>query len=277
MAAPPSPPRCSRRSRRSPSVDAAAGSLQDLQNNSNPAKLLDTRRRDHRPPGRDDGRRHRRLRPPVLPAQAQAGRVGARRRRDRPRRRHGVQAGLRGRRHDPGGRHRPGEALQDHGRRDASARSTRSAAPRSPIFDLPTAQKLFEKEGQYDSISVKATDGVSPDALTKEIKPLLPASRRRQDRRRPGRGRLQGHQREPEVHHVLPARLRRHRAVRRRVRDPQHALDHRRPALARVRDAAHARRLAAPGHALGRARRARRRPPRVRARARCSGSGSPRA
>ena len=44
---------------------------------------------------------------------------------------------------------------------------------------------------------------------------------------------------------LLPARLRRHRAVRRRVRDPQHALDHRRPALARVRDAAHARCLTA--------------------------------
>ena len=28
------------------------------------------------------------------------------------------------------------------------------------IFDLPTAQKLFKKQGQYDSISVKATDGV---------------------------------------------------------------------------------------------------------------------
>ena len=84
-----------------PSVDAAAGSLQDLQNNSNPAKLLDQRRQDHRPPGRDAGRRHRRLRPPVLPAEAQAGRVGARRRRDRARRRHREQAGLRGRRHDP--------------------------------------------------------------------------------------------------------------------------------------------------------------------------------
>ena len=90
---------------------------------------------------------------------------------------------------------------------------------------------------------------------------------RRQDRRRPGQGGRQGHQREPEVHHVLPARLRRHRAVRGRVRDPQHALDHRRPALARVRDAAHPRRLAASGHALGHPRRAHRRPPRLGARA----------
>ena len=32
------------------------------------------------------------------------------------------------------------------------------------------------RKAQYDSISVKAKDGVSPAALTKEIKPLLPAS-----------------------------------------------------------------------------------------------------
>ena len=37
---------------------------------------------------------------------------------------------------------------------------------------------------------------------------------------------------------VLPARLRLHRALRRRVRDREHALDHDRPAHARVRDAA---------------------------------------
>src|SRR5689334_21132371 len=42
------------------------------------------------------------------------------------------------------------------------------------IFDLPTAQKLFEKQGAYDSISVKAKPGVSPQALKREIKPLLP-------------------------------------------------------------------------------------------------------
>ena len=46
---------------------------------------------------------------------------------------------------------------------------------------------------------------------------------------------------------LLPARLRRHRALRRRVRDREHALDHRRPARARVRDAADARRELAPG------------------------------
>jgi putative ABC transport system permease protein len=42
------------------------------------------------------------------------------------------------------------------------------------IFDLKTAQTLFEKEGRFDSISVKAKDGVSPTALVKQITPLVP-------------------------------------------------------------------------------------------------------
>ena len=54
----------------------------------------------------------------------------------------------------------------------------------------------------------------------------------------------------PDVHPRLPARLRRHRAVRRRVRDLQHAVDHGRAADARAGDAAHARRVAAAGAPL---------------------------
>ena len=58
--------------------------------------------------------------------------------------------------------------------------------------------------------------------------------------------------------HRLPedgaARLRRRLAVRRRVPDLQHLLDHRRPAHPRVRAAAHARRQPPPDRQLGRAR-----------------------
>jgi putative ABC transport system permease protein len=43
-------------------------------------------------------------------------------------------------------------------------------------FDLPTAQTLFQKKGQFDSISVAAKSGVSPKQLVKEIKPLLPST-----------------------------------------------------------------------------------------------------
>ncbi len=44
------------------------------------------------------------------------------------------------------------------------------------IFDLRTAQALFGKPGAFDSISIAAEDGVSPARLAKEIKPILPAS-----------------------------------------------------------------------------------------------------
>ena len=43
-------------------------------------------------------------------------------------------------------------------------------------FDLQTAQKLFGKEGAFDSISVAAKNGVDEDQLVHEILPLLPAN-----------------------------------------------------------------------------------------------------
>ena len=42
------------------------------------------------------------------------------------------------------------------------------------IFDLPTAQKLFDKVGQLDEIDVAAKQGVSPAQLVAEIRPILP-------------------------------------------------------------------------------------------------------
>lgn len=42
------------------------------------------------------------------------------------------------------------------------------------IFDFPTAQKLFHKEGKLDQIDVAAKPGVAPAALAAEIRPLLP-------------------------------------------------------------------------------------------------------
>jgi putative ABC transport system permease protein len=43
------------------------------------------------------------------------------------------------------------------------------------IFDIVTAQTLFEREGQFDAISVAGKDGVTPQQLIDEIQPLLPA------------------------------------------------------------------------------------------------------
>ena len=42
------------------------------------------------------------------------------------------------------------------------------------IFDLPTAQQLFHKQGKLDEIQVAASKGVAPDQLASAIKPLLP-------------------------------------------------------------------------------------------------------
>jgi putative ABC transport system permease protein len=42
------------------------------------------------------------------------------------------------------------------------------------IFDLPTAQRIFHKEGKLDSISIAAKPGVSPEQVVQEVKPLLP-------------------------------------------------------------------------------------------------------
>ena len=44
------------------------------------------------------------------------------------------------------------------------------------IFDFPTAQELFRKQGKLDSISVAGKPGVKPAQLVSEIKPLLPAT-----------------------------------------------------------------------------------------------------
>jgi putative ABC transport system permease protein len=42
------------------------------------------------------------------------------------------------------------------------------------VFDLPTAQALYKKDGKFDSISVAAKEGVSPEQLAREIQTLLP-------------------------------------------------------------------------------------------------------
>jgi putative ABC transport system permease protein len=156
-----------------PSVDAAAGSLQDLQNNSNAAKLFDKdgdvigRQGETMGVGIDDSGRQ------FSPLKLKQGEWA----------------------------HGDGEIVLDAGtasKEGFKVGDTIRAAGAGPaddykitgvatygsidslggaslaIFDLPTAQTLFKKQGQYDSISVKAKDGTTPAALTREIKPLLP-------------------------------------------------------------------------------------------------------
>ena len=42
------------------------------------------------------------------------------------------------------------------------------------IFDLPTAQRIFHKEGKLDSIGIAGNSGVSPPQLVSQVQPLLP-------------------------------------------------------------------------------------------------------
>src|SRR3712207_3505610 len=42
-------------------------------------------------------------------------------------------------------------------------------------FTVPEAQRLLEREGQYDAIAVAAKEGVAPDQLVRELRGALPA------------------------------------------------------------------------------------------------------
>jgi putative ABC transport system permease protein len=44
------------------------------------------------------------------------------------------------------------------------------------IFDLPTAQKIFNKAGKLDSIGLASKQNVTPEQLVGEVQPLLPAT-----------------------------------------------------------------------------------------------------
>ena len=157
-----------------PSVEAAAGTLLDLQNNSNQAKLLDDqgeivgRQGETMGIGIDDSGRR------FSPLKLKQGEWA-----------HGdgeivLDAGTAGKQG-----FRVGDTVRAAGSGPlknyrltgiATFGSVDSLGGTAlAIFDLPTAQSLFAKPGKFDSISIKAKDGVTPAALTKEIKPLLAA------------------------------------------------------------------------------------------------------
>ena len=163
---------------------------------------------------------------------------------------------------------RPGAALHDHRASPASAGLARSAArrsrsstsrPRRPSSTSPAARRdrcrVAKRASRHAKLLAGSGRSCRPTARCATGAPQ--ASQ--------GRGRHDLVRRDPPA---VPARVRRHRALRRRVRDLQHALDHGRPAHARARDPADARRLAPPGARLGGARGARDRRARLGRRAR---------
>ena len=185
------------------------------------------------------------------PMSLTAGTLGLRPRAGRHRQGHGRRQRLRRGRPDRRGRQRPGAPVHDHRASPATARSTRSAARRSPSSTSPPRRRCWASAASTTRSSSPPATGVSSEQLVRDLRPMVPASRADQDRPAAGQRRLQGHPGQHQVRPVLPARLRVHRARRGRVRDLQHPVDHARPAHPRARHAAHARRVAAPDQALG--------------------------
>ena len=158
------------------------------------------RRQDHRPPGRELGVGIDAATPQLQPAQAQAGRRG----------RTGAGEIVARRRHAPKERYEVGDTIvvadagpqhvHDHRHRRRTATVDSLGGATLAVFDLPTAQTLFDKEGHYDSISVAAEGRASrrPQLVTRR---QAAAARQRSRSRRgdAGRRRRQGHQRGPEA------------------------------------------------------------------------------
>ena len=146
----------------------------------------------------------------------------------------------------------PVEQFQIVGHGPDRPASPRSAARRWRSSRCPTAQRLFNKVGKLDRSASRAKHGYSPqqvvDADQAAARPERAGARPAQQQAQQATKR---HERLPQHLPGLPARVRRHRAVRRQLRDRQHAVDHDRAANARAGDAAHARRDPPPGAALG--------------------------
>ena len=125
------------------------------------------------------------------------------------------------------------------------------------VFDLPVAQRLFDKQGFYDEIDVSARSRVSVQQLQRAIAPLLPATAEVRTAAQEVQSTTQHvDQGMAIVRYVLLA-FGGIALVRRLVRDLQHPFGDSRTAHARARHPAHARRLQAPGARLSRARGAR--------------------
>ena len=157
-----------------------------------------------------------------------AGR-GGHRRRDRR------QGGLRGRRHRRRSGPRPGRGPPYLGHREVrlGLDDRRRDARRLRPPDRPAALRT-RRASSTRSPSRRST-GVSDAQLASEIRTILPRGHSGADRRRAGAGGREGHDEFISFLRDVPALVRRHRALRRRVRDRELALDHDRAAHPGVR------------------------------------------
>ncbi len=242
-----------RRSRALPGVAAASGgSLVDFSGTGNNAKLIDRGRQGHhaattRASASASTRPSRASTPSTLAEGSWAAGPGP----GRHRRQHRRGQRLRRRRPGRASRRTAPSAPSPSPVSPASATSTPSAARRSRSSTSRPPARCSARPASTPSRS-PTKPGVSPArGGAGASRPLLPATAEvktgDEQARSDQAGRLGVH----HVHPRLPARVRRDRAVRGRLRDLQHPLDHRGPALAGAGHAAHPRRLAPAGAPLG--------------------------
>ena len=246
-------PTCSRRCGRCRDVAAAAPAIIDLNGDSTQAKLIDRDGKAIESTGNPTfGVGIDPSQPRFNPMHLTAGRWATGPRRGRDRRRDGREARpLRGRRLDrrrgARGRREPFRitGLAQYG--DVASLGGATFA----VFSLPTAQaRAASCDGYSSDLGRREGRRRRRRGSSRELRQVVPGDGAGEDgatsRRRPTRRAIAGFL--TFIRGFLLG-VRRHRALRRLVRDLQHALDHRRAADARARDAADARRLAAAGAA----------------------------
>ena len=99
-------------------------------------------------------------------------------------------------------------------------------------WDVETAQTLLGREGRFDSVSIAAKPGTSATELVDAVKQLVPGNLEVKDSAKQAKDDAAEVNEGMGMIRKVAARLRGHRAARRRVRDLQHAVDHGRPAHA---------------------------------------------
>ena len=115
------------------------------------------------------------------------------------------------------------------------------------VFDLRTAQELFGKDGRYDSILAVGKDGTPAADVRKAIAAAVGSDAQVQTAKEQDRFTLDGLKMFIGIITIVLIVFGFVADPRGRVHDLQHALDHGRPALARVRAAADGRRGAPAG------------------------------
>ena len=135
------------------------------------------------------------------------------------------------------------EGLHGLRRRHGSATRDNLAGSRMVVMTLPEAQRVPATTATTTSRS-RPPSGTSPEELKAAIAAELGPRLRRAHRQGAGREGRPGPVERARLHPHVAARVRRRGGARRRLPDLQHLRGDRRAALARVRAAAHARRLA---------------------------------